>query len=83
MSEDSVSRGEFMLEPPSAFSDNIWATPFYCFEFLHGLPIGVAVGADDNALGTMGRTGADSLCSMDFPRLHRSSGSSACTRLLL
>src|SRR3954468_16750426 len=36
MSEDSVSRGEFVLEPPSAFGDNIWATPFYCFEFYMG-----------------------------------------------
>ena len=36
MSEDSVSWGEFMLEPPSAFDDHIWATPFYCFEFYMG-----------------------------------------------
>src|SRR3954468_11027448 len=25
-----------MLEPPSAFGGNIWATPFYCFEFYMG-----------------------------------------------
>src|SRR4051812_49431368 len=36
MSEYSVSWGEFTLEPPSALSDNIWATPFYCFKFYMG-----------------------------------------------
>ena len=34
-----------MLEPPSALGDSILATPFYCFELLHGLSIGAVVDA--------------------------------------
>ena len=34
-----------MLEPPIALGDNILVTPFYCFEFLHGLLIDAAADA--------------------------------------